>query len=186
VRALPFGRDGGRVTIARAILIALIVIVADRATKFLIMSTFEPGESVAVVPGFFSLTYVRNPGAAFGLLAGSSLREPLLILFAMTAVAGLSWLLVQTPADRAWKRGAAAGIIGGAIGNLYDRISYGSVVDFLDVYVGDWHWPAFNVADSAITVGVAVLLLASVWRTDDVPPPSTDQERFDGEQRAAA
>ena len=112
--------------------------------------------------------------------------QPLLILFALTAVAGLTWLLVQTPPERAWERTAASAIIGGAIGNLYDRIMYGSVVDFLDVYVGDWHWPAFNVADSAITVGVAILLIASVWRTDDVPPPSTDQERFDGEQRAAA
>jgi signal peptidase II len=166
------------------ILVAGLVIVADRVTKLLVMQWMQPGESIPIVPGFFSFTYVRNRGAAFGIFSDSALREPFLVFVAVAAVLGLGWLLAHTAPSRAWERGAAAAIIGGALGNLYDRLSYGSVVDFLDFYVGRWHWPAFNVADSSITVGVAVLLLASLGRDGDDHPAK--EEEFDGRQRSAA
>jgi isoleucyl-tRNA synthetase len=184
----PVRLGGGRrgVSIRAVIFVVAAVIGADRATKLAVMHWMQPGESIEIVPGFFALTFVRNPGAAFGMFAGSSLREPLLILVALGAVAGLAWLLSQTPASRVWERAAAGAIIGGALGNLYDRFAYGSVVDFLDVYVGELHWPAFNVADSCITVGVAVLLLTSLRKTDGDDAPATEEEGSDVPQRKAA
>jgi signal peptidase II len=181
-------RVGGRrgVSVRGVILVVVAVIASDRLTKWAVMQTMHPGESIEVVPGFFALTYVRNPGAAFGMFAGSPLREPLLIAVALAAVVGLAWLLSQTPASRVWERAAAGAIIGGALGNLYDRFAYGSVVDFVDVYVGEWHWPAFNVADSCITVGVAVLLLSSLRKPDGDDAPATEEEGSDVPQRKAA
>jgi signal peptidase II len=150
-------------------IIALVVAVADRATKAVILDQLIPGQTIPIVPGFFSLVYVRNPGAAFGLLAsaGSGWRDVFLVSVSVLAVAGLIYLIHRTPAERKWERFAAAAVIGGALGNLYDRLVYGEVIDFLDVYVGNWHWPAFNVADSAITVGVVILLVSSFFNDDD-------------------
>lgn len=150
-------------------LIALGVAVADRVTKAVILDQLIPGQTIPIVPGFFSLVYVRNPGAAFGLLAsaGAGWRDVFLISVSVLAVAGLLYLISQTPVERKWERFAAAGVIGGALGNLYDRLAYGAVIDFLDVYLGSWHWPAFNIADSAITVGVAILLISSFMNEDD-------------------
>jgi signal peptidase II len=169
-------RGGGNVTLRAAAVVACAIVVVDRATKWVVTSTMLAGDSIQVIPGFFSLTYVRNPGAAFGLLAESPLRVPLLSLFAIAAVGSLVYLLVHSPADRVPERVAASGIIGGAVGNLYDRFTYGWVVDFLDFYVGRWHWPAFNVADSCISVGVAVLLLASLLRSEHDGAAPTAQD----------
>ena len=165
-------------------MIVALVVVADRATKWLVTANMQRGDTIPVVPGLFSLTYVRNPGAAFGMLAESPLRIPVLALFALAAIGGLTYLLVQTPRTQIWERTAAAVIIGGALGNLYDRFRYGWVVDFLDFYVQRWHWPAFNIADSCITVGVAVLLIASMLRREGDVPPSSRQEDFDARQKA--
>ena len=145
--------------------VATAVIVADRVSKVLILEYMAPGQRISIFPDFFSLVHIRNPGAAFGFLSqlGTAWREPFLIGVSLVAIAGLSYLVYKTPRDRHWERVAAAAVIGGAIGNLYDRIAYGEVIDFLDVYVRDWHWPAFNVADSAITVGVAILVIASTF-----------------------
>jgi signal peptidase II len=150
-------------------LIALLVAAADRATKAVILDQLIPGQTIPIVPGFFSLVYVRNPGAAFGLLASadSGWRDVFLISVSILAVAGLLYLIRHTPAERKWERFAAAGVIGGALGNLYDRLVYGEVIDFIDVYLGNWHYPAFNVADSAITVGVVILLVSSLFHDDD-------------------
>jgi signal peptidase II len=174
------------VSLRGVIIVVVAVIAADRASKLAVIRWMNPGQSVEVIPGFFSLTYVRNPGAAFGMFANSALREPFLVAVALGAVVGLAWLLRHTPESRVWDRTAAAGIIGGALGNLYDRFAYGSVVDFLDVYVGELHWPAFNVADSCITVGVAVLLLSSLRRPDGDDAPATEEDEFDVSQRRAA
>lgn len=146
-------------------LLAMFVLVSDRLTKVMLIDMLEPGQSLPVVPGYFSLVHVRNPGAAFGLLAQGSVpwRAAFLIGVAVAAVAGLAWLVRHTPVTKRWERGAAAAVIGGALGNLYDRFVYGEVIDFLDVYLGQWHWPAFNVADSAITVGACVLVAASLF-----------------------
>jgi len=145
-------------------LLALFILVADRLTKIMVVDVLARGQSIEVIPGFFSLVHVRNPGAAFGLLAegGAPWRPVFLIGIAVVAVAGLGWLVMHTPVSKLWERGAAAAVIGGALGNLYDRFFYGEVIDFLDVYLGQWHWPAFNVADSAISVGACVLVLASI------------------------
>ena len=146
-----------------AFVLALGVIGVDRATKVWILASLERGEAIQVLPGFFSIVHVRNPGAAFGLLAAavSPWREIVLVVISGVAVAIFAWMLVRMPREAVWERAAAAAVIGGALGNLYDRIVYGEVVDFLDVYVRDWHWPAFNVADMGITLGICVLVLTA-------------------------
>ena len=150
----------GRVS---ALLVALIFAL-DQYTKHLVVAAWELGQSLVVIPGLFSLTYVRNRGGAFGLLAGlpEAWRVAFFVVFAVATVAALVWMLRGTARDDLVQRVALTGVIGGAVGNLWDRIRYGEVVDFLDVYAGDWHWPAFNVADSFISCGVVLLLVGSM------------------------
>jgi signal peptidase II len=120
-----------------------------------------PRGSVSVIPGFFSLTYVRNTGAVFGLFR--SLAEPwrglLLTLVPLLAVLFIIVMAMRTAPERRRPLMALGLILGGAVGNLVDRFRFGSVVDFLDVFIGEYHWPAFNLADSAICVGVGLLVL---------------------------
>ncbi len=151
-----------------ALLIAAFVLVLDRASKLAVIAWIEPGQSIDVVPGLLALTHVRNPGAAFGLLAGAASvwRDLFLIAVGLAAVVGLGWLLLSLPRERRWQRLAVAGVIGGAIGNLIDRLTYGQVIDFVDAYFRGWHWPAFNVADSCISVGVVVLVVATVLTSE--------------------
>jgi len=134
-------------------------------------------ESIPIVADFFSLTYIRNPGAAFGLLAGSS-NTFRMVFFGLTSVFALGLLgtiLVRMP-ERDWMgRLSVAAILGGAIGNLIDRMRYGEVIDFLDVYVGTHHWPAFNVADSAITVGVIFLIIHFSFEKKEGPSNSSEE-----------
>lgn len=142
--------------------LALAVVVLDRITKILILRSLELGEVVVVFPGWFSITHVLNQGAAFGILGdGGSAGRVLLVGAALGTAALLGWLFFQIEPRRVWERAAIAAVVGGAFGNLIDRLTYGAVVDFLDLHAGPYHWPAFNVADSAITVGCSVLLLAS-------------------------
>ena len=146
------------------IMIAALVVVLDRFTKALVAQRISLHESVDVVPGLFRLTHVQNPGAAFGLFSESSSewKVAMLILFSVAALAVVSALL--------WKNGKAMNataialslVFGGALGNLWDRVLSGRVIDFLDFYIGSHHWPAFNVADSAIVVG-ALLLLSEIF-----------------------
>jgi len=156
------------VTSLFAIFIALAVVGFDRATKLWVLAYLERGEAIHVVPGLLSIVHVRNPGAAFGLLAGSvsPWREIALVSVSIAAVLGFAWMLHRMPRHAVAERVATAAVIGGALGNLYDRVVYGEVVDFVDVYVGAWHWPAFNVADSAITIGITVLILQSLRGED--------------------
>jgi signal peptidase II len=144
---------------ASALMVAVIVAL-DQYTKHLVVSAWQLGDTTPIVPGFFSLTYLRNRGGAFGLFAGlpETWRVAFFVVFALATVAALIWMLRTTPREDRTQRLALTWVIGGALGNLYDRILYGEVVDFLDVYVGDWHWPAFNVADSFITCGVLLLV----------------------------
>lgn len=141
--------------------IILAIIVSDQLTKLWVVDNFRLFESREIIPGLFSLTYITNSGAAFGFLNGDYgiWRQ---IFFVVVALAALCFMLVSLRQLR--KEGkvfvvAISLIAGGACGNLIDRLRLGSVVDFLDFYIKDAHWPAFNVADSAITVGVAVFLL---------------------------
>ncbi|HSA60951.1 MAG TPA: signal peptidase II [Nitrospiraceae bacterium] len=149
-----------------------VVIVADQITKLYIMQTMRLHESIPIVPNLFSLTYIRNPGAAFGFLAGSS-NAFRMVFFGLTSLFALGLLgtiLFRMP-ERDWVgRLSVAGILGGAVGNLIDRLRYGEVIDFLDVYVENYHWPAFNVADSAITVGVIFLIIHFAFEKKEDPP----------------
>ncbi len=155
-------------TALAAIFIAVVVVGFDRLTKMWITAALDRGEVIHLIPGFLSIVHVRNPGAAFGMLAGaaSPWREIALVAVSAAAVLGFAWMLKRMPRHAVAERTATAAVIGGALGNLYDRVVYGEVVDFVDVYVGSWHWPAFNVADSAITIGIAVLILQA-FRSDD-------------------
>ena len=142
----------------RWFLLALAIVAADQATKSMVLARFSAGEGVPVT-SFFNLVLVYNRGAAFSFLSDASgWQTPLLIAFAVIAIGIVSVLLVRTPERRMLCTGLAL-ILGGALGNVIDRLRFGQVVDFLDFHVGTWHWPAFNVADSAITVGAVILIL---------------------------
>ena len=142
--------------------VAALVFGLDRLTKEIVEHTMTLDQTIDVLP-VFALTYVRNPGAAFGLFAGAPepLRVPLLLLVTSVAFFVLFGYLRETPADRPWVVAALGGVLGGALGNLYCRVRFGEVVDFLHLHWGAWSWPMFNVADSAITVGVIALLVRS-------------------------
>jgi len=135
------------------------IIVSDQLTKFIVDRTMPLHHSIPVIENFFSFTYIRNTGAAFGILAGSheAVRLPVLIIFSLVAIGFILVLLKRLPSDETGLITALAFILGGAIGNLIDRIAYGEVIDFLDFYWSDYHWPAFNLADSFITVGVMII-----------------------------
>ncbi|MBX3340919.1 MAG: signal peptidase II [Nitrospira sp.] len=141
--------------------LSLAIVVLDQVTKVYVMETMRLHESIPVIANVFSITYIRNPGAAFGFLSSSSssFRFVFFGLTSIFAVGLLGMIMVRMPKDDWMGRLSVAGILGGAIGNLLDRLRYGEVIDFLDFYVNGYHWPAFNVADSAITVGVMFLIL---------------------------
>ena len=143
---------------------AILIVLADQATKYLIQATVPLYESIPVIEGFFSITHVRNPGAAFGILAGFSPAWRFIFLVCVTLVV-MGVIIVFLERNRQAGRTFTSGlvlILGGAGGNLIDRVSYGEVIDFLDFYVGSWHWPAFNVADAAITLGAFLLVIDMV------------------------
>src|SRR6185369_15002556 len=169
LRALPSGGNGP-VSVRVSALLALLIIALDQYTKSLISSSWRIGESHPIVPEIFSLTYVRNRGGAFGLMADlpEAWRVAFFVIFAIATVSALLWMLRSTPRGDVLQRFALTAVIGGAAGNLYDRVRYGEVVDFLDVYYRDWHWPAFNVADSFISCGVVLLLIGSLRHSRDV------------------
>jgi signal peptidase II len=151
--------DRSRIT--RVITIAAVVVVLDQLTKLIALGRLIPGLPVPVVEGFVALTLVMNPGLAFGLLSGVPAGWRWIVgLLSLVALVVLLRVALRILPTGGWREQSAIGLIfGGAVGNLIDRTRFGAVVDFVDVYYRDWHWPAFNVADSAITVGVAVLAL---------------------------
>ncbi|HET7005962.1 MAG TPA: signal peptidase II [Candidatus Binatia bacterium] len=136
------------------------IVVLDQSTKIIVQRTMALYQSIPIIDGLFNLTYVRNTGAAFGIFAGSAeiFRRPFLILVSILASGFIISLLRRLEDRQKGLLSALAFVLGGAIGNLIDRIFYGEVIDFLDVYWRDYHWPAFNIADSFITVGVAIAL----------------------------
>ena len=145
--------------------LAAAIVVADRASKLMVLEAFAPGESRAV-SGFFNLVLVFNKGAAFSFLASApGWQTPLFAAIALAAAAFISYLLVRHPERRLFCT-ALALILGGALGNLWDRLEWGQVVDFLDFHAIGWHWPAFNIADSAISVGAALLIAESFLQRD--------------------
>ncbi|GAB4174310.1 MAG: signal peptidase II [Geothermobacteraceae bacterium] len=145
--------------------VTLVVGAVDQWTKYLVLKSFRLYESVPVIDGLFNLTYVRNKGAAFGILADSDWRRPFFIVVTLVACAFILGYLRRLGNERRLAPLSLSLIFAGALGNLIDRVRFGEVIDFLDVYWRQYHWPAFNVADSAITVGVGLLLL-DMWRHD--------------------
>jgi len=147
--------------VIRFAVIILLVAVCDQLSKLWILDTFALHDSLIIIPGFFNLTFLRNTGAAFGLFSGHPVwwRQTFFITIALVALVVLFVMQRKLGRQNSWYTTSLALIAGGALGNLIDRIIYGSVVDFLEFYIGKYHWPAFNVADSAITVGVGVFLL---------------------------
>lgn len=138
--------------------LAAAIVVADQVAKWAVLEYFVHGERRELTP-FLNLVLVYNKGAAFSMFADASgWQTPLLIAFALSAAAIVGYLIVKNPQKKLLCLGLAL-IMGGAIGNLIDRLRYGHVVDFLDFHAMSWHWPAFNVADSAITVGAVLLIL---------------------------
>lgn len=141
--------------------IAATIVVLDQATKVLVKSQLPLHESVTVIPGFFDLTHVRNTGAAFGMLNNMDFayKPAVMVIVALVALGAVASYALTLPAAQRIARYGLALILGGAVGNLIDRATMGFVVDFVDVYWRGVHFWAFNVADSAITVGVALMLL---------------------------
>ena len=143
---------------------AVFVFVLDRITKAAIRGHLSPWEAVNVIPGLFNIVHTENPGIAFGLLAdlANPWRSILLIGLAILVLAIISGVLLRAGAQNMLLRMGLALVMGGAIGNLFDRIVHGTVTDFVEVHMGEHYFPAFNVADSAITIG-ACLLLLDMW-----------------------
>ena len=164
-------------------LIALAAFLLDRATKILIQARVDPWETHPVIPGFFSIVHTENAGAAFGMFADStSPLRPVFLIALAAGVMGFIVLLLLRPghgglAPTAVLRWGLAMVLGGAAGNLYDRIVRGTVTDFLEFYFGSYSFPAFNVADTAISVGAGLLLL-DMWlgqsRSKEKHVPQTD------------
>lgn len=144
---------------------AAVLVALDQLTKALVVSNLQLHDSVPLINGFVNLVHVRNPGAAFGFLSKAPewFRSVFFIAVTIGAMGLILYYLKQTGAGDRLQVVALSFIIAGAAGNLIDRVRFGEVIDFIDVYVSTHHWPAFNVADSAISVG-AVLLLLSLFR----------------------
>jgi signal peptidase II len=143
------------------LLVAVAVVVLDQIVKAMVRSRLMLHESVTVIPGFFDLTRVHNTGAAYGFLNGVDFpfKTALLACVATAALIGLTLYALKLDRSQLLTRAGLTLIIGGAAGNLIDRVAAGYVLDFVDLYRGDWHFWAFNVADSAITIGVALMIL---------------------------
>jgi len=140
-------------------LVSGCVILADQFTKYLIKINLSLHDSIMVIDKFFNITHILNPGGAFGFLASQSIEiRKFIFLFMSSLVAFfVLWWYKKTALNGVFLSYGLALIFGGAIGNLIDRFKYGKVVDFLDFYIGSVHWPAFNVADSAISIGMVIL-----------------------------
>lgn len=142
------------------LVIAILIALSDQWTKALVRASFVLGESRPVIDGFFNLTYVRNTGAAWGMLGGqnTSLTILSIVMLAVMIVFRRSFL------GDTWEHRVALGLmIGGIVGNLLDRVRLGWVTDFFDFYVKGWHWPAFNIADAAICTGVGIYVISAFW-----------------------
>jgi len=155
----------------RVLALAGGVVALDQLTKAVVLSHLEPGMHVAVVSGFVNLTLVMNPGLAFGLLGGVPIAWRWVVaVLSLIALGVLARIALRVLPEGSWLDHVAIGLIfGGAVGNLIDRLRFGAVVDFVDLHVHGYHWPAFNVADSSITVGVTLLALRLLLRPAAAP-----------------
>ena len=148
-----------------------VILFADQLTKFIVDQTMPLHHSIPVIDNLFNLTYVRNTGAAFGIFAGSyaGFRLPFLIAFSLVAIGFILLMLRRLPDNEKGLITALSFILGGAVGNLIERIAYGEVIDFLDFYWLSYHWPAFNIADSFITIGVLITVYCLIKAKGEDP-----------------
>ncbi|KAA0257311.1 signal peptidase II [Deferribacter autotrophicus] len=145
------------------IILAFIILILDQYTKYLIKKSFHLFEIKPVIKGFFNLTYILNPGAAFGFLANLNEKYRQLFFVFVTIMAIIIVIYLFTKENNSILRKLSYSLIlGGALGNFIDRLFIGKVVDFLDFYISSYHWPAFNVADSSISIGIFFLILDMV------------------------
>lgn len=142
----------------------LAIVLFDQLTKIVASRTLDLGQTVPVIPGFIHFTLVRNTGMAFGLLSSSDIpfKSVLVTLASILALSAVSYYALRSPHGEKMTRLGLTFILGGAFGNIIDRARLGYVVDFVDVFIHDAHWPAFNVADTSICIGVGLLLLDSL------------------------
>jgi len=150
----------------KLIVISLLIVISDQASKLMVIKLITPYSSVAVIPGFFNITHIYNPGGAFGFMSGQSLliRTIMFLFISTIAIGFIFYFYKNTPGTHPVLASGFALIFGGAIGNMIDRIRLGTMIDFLDFYIKGLHWPAFNVADSAISVGMAIFLFHLVFK----------------------
>lgn len=146
-------------------IITIPVIILDQFTKFYIQKSMKLHQSIKVIDGFFDITYVLNKGAAFSFLADkpTGFTAPFFVIVSVIAIGIIGFLFYQTEKNDYVSLIAFALLLGGSIGNLIDRIRHGAVTDFLDFYIQQYHWPAFNVADSAITTGISLFLFSLIF-----------------------
>ena len=149
------------------IILVVLILLADRVSKSAIASHFDLGQTAPVVDGVFNITYVQNTGVAFGIL--SAFSSPVKVLF-LCLIAGIAAIVViiyslRNDARNRLLQGALALVLAGALGNLYDRILYGYVIDFLEFHARGYYWPSFNVADTSISIGV-ILLAWEMFRNE--------------------
>ena len=142
------------------LLITIAITLLDQWTKLWVRNEFLLNESREVIPGFFNLTHLRNPGAAWGLFGGHNTFLTVLSIVMLAAI----FIFRRSFLSDTWEHRVALGcMVGGILGNLMDRFRWGYVVDFLDFHVAGYHWPVFNVADTAICVGVGIYMVSSLW-----------------------
>ena len=160
------------------LLVSAIIVLADRLTKTLVAARIPMGDAISVVPHFLRITHWLNEGAAFSLFADSASPNTVrwgLIAFSALAATAVLIAMVRLGNRLTLTSGALALVLGGALGNLHDRIAYGSVVDFIEVHIFGYHWPDFNVADSAIVTGACLLLLDSLLRKEERPSAASNE-----------
>lgn len=174
-------------TKAPYLLLSAVIVILDQWSKWLVEERIVPGTAVEVIPGFLDLIHVRNTGVAFGLFASHGDPRGTLLL-AVLGFAALGFVGIYFWLTPLWDRVlqlAMALVVGGAIGNLIDRVGQGAVTDFIDAYVGSYHWHTFNVADSAITVGIVLMLWSAMRPAQDPSATERGQDSADSERSDA-
>lgn len=153
-----------KITISPFPILAGVLVALDQLTKYLIVLAIPLNTGIPIISGLLNLVHVDNTGGAFSIFAGSGSpwRQYIFIGLAIVVIAAISFAYMKAGKKDNWSRIAYVLIAGGACGNLIDRIRLGKVIDFVDVYVGKWHWPAFNVADAALSTGAVMLLISLI------------------------
>lgn len=173
------GATPWRANVPRLLTLVIAIVAADQVSKAMVTSSMGLGQSVSLIPGLLNFTLVRNTGMAFGLLADANIpfKALLVTLLSVVAMGAVTYYALKSPQNERLTRLGLTFILGGALGNIIDRARLGYVVDFVDVFYRDSHWPAFNVADSCICIGVGLLLLDSFRRREDEVEPKPVEVR---------